>query len=133
MPRTEDLDYGSSERGVLEMRPTATSRDHKDGTAKSCENVPVNGLLGREVHLYPTPTSPGSHQVGTIGEWGGSGNPLRTPETMTLAGGSLNPQWVEWLMGYPVGWTDLKDSATPSSPKSPKSSDGQSSKRSAIS
>jgi hypothetical protein len=25
------------------------------------------------------------------------------------AGGSLNPQWVEWLMGYPAGWTDLKD------------------------
>lgn len=23
--------------------------------------------------------------------------------------GSLNPQWVEWLMGYPEGWTDLKD------------------------
>ena len=23
--------------------------------------------------------------------------------------GKLNPQWVEWLMGYPVGWTDLKD------------------------
>ena len=23
--------------------------------------------------------------------------------------GQLNPQWVEWLMGYPVGWTDLKD------------------------
>jgi hypothetical protein len=22
--------------------------------------------------------------------------------------GSLNPQWVEWLMGYPSGWTDLK-------------------------
>ena len=22
--------------------------------------------------------------------------------------GSLNPQWVEWLMGYPEGWTDLK-------------------------
>ena len=25
------------------------------------------------------------------------------------AGGSLNPTWVEWLMGYPKGWTDLKD------------------------
>ena len=24
--------------------------------------------------------------------------------------GSLNPTWVDWLMGYPVGWTDLKDS-----------------------
>ena len=23
--------------------------------------------------------------------------------------GQLNPQWVEWLMGYPIGWTDLKD------------------------
>ena len=21
--------------------------------------------------------------------------------------GSLNPQWVEWLMGFPIGWTDL--------------------------
>ena len=22
-------------------------------------------------------------------------------------GGSLNPNWVEWLMGWPIGWTDL--------------------------
>ena len=28
-------------------------------------------------------------------------------------GGSLNPTWVEWLMGYPSGWTDLEDSETP--------------------
>lgn len=27
-------------------------------------------------------------------------------------GGSLNPTWVEWLMGWPIGWTDLKHSAT---------------------
>ena len=27
------------------------------------------------------------------------------------ATGQLNPQWVDWLMGYPAGWTDLKDSA----------------------
>jgi hypothetical protein len=26
----------------------------------------------------------------------------------TQAGGKLNPMWVEWLMGWPVGWTDLK-------------------------
>jgi hypothetical protein len=30
-----------------------------------------------------------------------------------VAGGSLNPPWVEWLMGYPEGWTDLEDSETP--------------------
>lgn len=22
-------------------------------------------------------------------------------------GGQLNPTWVEWLMGFPIGWTDL--------------------------
>jgi hypothetical protein len=35
----------------------------------------------------------------------------------TAVGGKLNPEWVEWLMGFPTGWTDLKDSETPSSPK----------------
>ncbi len=25
--------------------------------------------------------------------------------------GSLNPDWTEWLMGYPIGWTDLKELA----------------------
>ena len=22
-------------------------------------------------------------------------------------GGQLSPMWVEWLMGFPIGWTDL--------------------------
>jgi len=26
----------------------------------------------------------------------------------TNDGGQLNPMWVEWLMGWPLGWTDLK-------------------------
>lgn len=33
----------------------------------------------------------------------------------------LNPEWVEWLMGFPIGWTDLEGSETPSSLKSPNS------------
>jgi hypothetical protein len=24
-----------------------------------------------------------------------------------VMGGKLNPQWVEWLMGWPMGWTEL--------------------------
>lgn len=31
--------------------------------------------------------------------------------------GQLNPQFVEEMMGYPIGWTELSPSATPSSPK----------------
>jgi hypothetical protein len=26
--------------------------------------------------------------------------------------GSLNPSWVEWLMGWPIGWTDLNPLVT---------------------
>jgi hypothetical protein len=40
-----------------------------------------------------------------------------TPEELN---GALNPTWVEWLMGFPLGWTDLAASATPSSRKSRK-------------
>ena len=31
------------------------------------------------------------------------------PEVRNSGTGTLNPTWVEWLMGYPKGWTDLKD------------------------
>jgi hypothetical protein len=31
---------------------------------------------------------------------------------MASDGGPLNPAWVEWLMGWPLGWTDLKPLAT---------------------
>lgn len=24
-----------------------------------------------------------------------------------IEGGSLNPEWVEWLMGFPAGWTEV--------------------------
>jgi len=30
-----------------------------------------------------------------------------------VIGGQPNPTWVEWLMGFPLGWTDLEDSETP--------------------
>lgn len=30
-----------------------------------------------------------------------------------MIGGQLSPMWVEWLMGYPSGWTALKDSVIP--------------------
>lgn len=35
----------------------------------------------------------------------------KTPRDL-LPTGQLNPTWVEWLMGYPSGWTALEDWAT---------------------
>jgi hypothetical protein len=46
-----------------------------------------------------------------------NGHSKQLPEQV---GGTLNPTWVEWLMGFPLGWTALKGSATRSSRKSRK-------------
>jgi len=37
-----------------------------------------------------------------------SGEPYEKQTT-----GMLNPVWIEWLMGFPPGWTDCGDSETP--------------------
>jgi len=57
---------------------------------------------------FPTPTSR-MHK-----DNGKSPSELnRNSETLAMkAGGQLNPQWVEWLMGFPIGWTDCEDSET---------------------
>ena len=56
----------------------------------------------------PTPTVQDAENNG-----GPSQANRNTPPLNSGAGGSLNPNWVEWLMGYPVGWTDLEPSETP--------------------
>ena len=35
-------------------------------------------------------------------------DPARTKNLNDQIGGQLNPDWVEWLMGWPIGWTALE-------------------------
>ena len=42
-----------------------------------------------------------------------------SPTLAMQAGGALNPTWVEWLMGWPLGWTDLKRLETDKSHSAP--------------
>ena len=58
--------------------------------------------------LLPTPSALNGHNCGTFQEWGGAWNKLRGS---TLASGKVNPVWEEWLMGFPVDWTNLDDSS----------------------
>lgn len=51
-----------------------------------------------------------SHWGARLDEWGGSSNPFRGTELGQLR---LNPCWVEELMGFPIGWTDVDTSETP--------------------
>ena len=44
----------------------------------------------------------------------------QTPTLPDQVGGQLNPTWVEWLMGFPLGWTDCEHLATRSSRRSSK-------------
>lgn len=45
-----------------------------------------------------------------------------------MVGGTLNPRWVEWLQGFPDGWTDLEPLETQSSHNKPIRSSKQSRK-----
>ena len=53
----------------------------------------------------PTPMRGNDHWGGRLDEWGGSSNPFRGTELGQLR---LNPCWVEELMGFPIGWTELE-------------------------
>ena len=93
---TETLNFATNKSVSLDrfakMWPMPTSRDWKDGSAKACANVPTNGLLGRMVHT-PRTTPRTARELDGV-------SPLGL--------GGLNPTWVEWLMGYKTGFTDLE-------------------------
>ena len=71
--------------------------------------------------LWPTPVARSWKDNGSPAEYRRNEIPLAAQ-----VGGQLNPTWVEWLMGFPLGWTALEPSATPSSRNSRKSSEGRS-------
>jgi len=63
--------------------------------------------------MWPTPTAHNSKEGGFPAEYTRNTPSLTAEATQAdnkpHSSGSLNPQWVEWLMGYPEGWTDLED------------------------
>jgi hypothetical protein len=104
-----------------EMFPTPMAADGDRGSETYGRGNPT--LLGA-ARNWPTPTKgDGLGGPGSSGREGGEN--LRT-----AAGGALNPTWVEWLMGFPLGWTALPPSATPLSRRSRSGSgDGSSNTR----
>ena len=57
--------------------------------------------LSAQVKLAPTPTA--SDTGFRKGKYAQGGTALST-----FVGGHLNPDWEEWLMGWPIGWTALE-------------------------
>ena len=83
-PNTTGLDGGSNSRKALRKKmnqwPTPVTRDYKDTGTKEAMTRQMNKRQ-----------SPGLALV--IG---------------AEIGGKLNPTWTEWLMGWPLEWTELK-------------------------
>jgi hypothetical protein len=70
-------------------------------------------LLTGFVKQFPTPKSldgKGQSQRGIHAQ--GDALPNMDRGDGAVIGGSLNPTWVEWLMGWPLGWTDCAASGT---------------------
>ncbi len=78
--------------------PTPAAQDGKNATLPPSqrERDTLPGAVLRT--MWTTPTA--ADCTGTTG--GRNSRSLRTD-----VGGQLNPEWVEWLMGFPIGWTDL--------------------------
>ena len=53
------------------------------------------------VQMWPTPTVQDAKNNGGPSQRQSVPLPLNAE-----VGGALNPTWVEWLMGFPLGWTD---------------------------
>lgn len=73
---------------------------------------PRNGLAG-QVKNYPTPQASDCRDRGNLGSPViqrriQKGKQIGLSMSVSDISGELNPDWVEWLMGWPIGWTDLK-------------------------
>jgi hypothetical protein len=81
--------------------PPAAATDWKGRSGKGHIARHGNKRLSDAI-TYPTVTaSDASGGPGNQGRAGGEN--LRT-----VIGGQLNPEWVEWFMGFPIGWTELE-------------------------
>ena len=94
------------------MWPTPTARDYKDtGENTNYEAIAKKGKLSGAV-MFPTPTAnedAAGTPKGKMQKMLGNDPEVRGVSPEEWKRGALNPTWVEWLMGYPEGWTELED------------------------
>ena len=100
--RTPDIGGGGTPKAILE------GKTHRDS------GQPIQIRLADQVKLWPTPCAHEArlgYQRRDTGKKG-TQKSLTTLVIDSQGGreqtvGSLNPTWVEWLMGFPLGHTDL--------------------------
>ena len=129
-PQSEDAKacYTGSQNQVMlahqVLFPTPSASDHRGAgkNGKLRDRLDYAAERGATKNkMWPTPRAGGDTLCV------GSGHRLMLVGTELETGrGKLNPTWVEWLMGFPPGWTDLNHSETLLSHKYQNSLDEQS-------
>ena len=107
-------------KGELQQLPTPTAKMYTN--SKATYDPAATSLSRRTLEVYArsypqpkmwhTPTAREHKNSGNITKW--DPEYLKTHPSLThqaiksekKIGGALNPEWVEWLMGYPIGWTE---------------------------
>lgn len=105
------LEHHISENGSGYWPTPRMTEIDRSKTAKGTHGFNIIAPDGREwganlataVKMWPTPNARDSTRDMSIKR-------DRLPDAVksNLTTGRLNPTWVEWLMGFPEGWTDLK-------------------------
>lgn len=119
-PGHSGRDGGLNLRTAVAMYPTPCAIDSGSGRInKSLSNGaaerPTLAMMARK-NLWPTPcasASKGSSPAALTRKSGKDRSNDRIDHAvMASDGGQLNPEWVEWLMGWPIGHTALEPLAT---------------------
>ena len=94
---------------AVKMWPTPTRHMHKE-MGYPAEYGRNSIALGGAVKMFPTPAAGddrdrGCMKMPVIQRRATLGKQLNLSMVVDPDSGSLNPDWVEWLMGFPIGWT----------------------------
>jgi hypothetical protein len=106
-PSTVDIPTRSAES--MERRLDYRKKIGRKGVGAGCLSEQVEwsgkgapiGYITKET--WPTPTAHMAKETNAPSEAN-----RNEPSMASRVGGHLNPTWAEWLMGWPLGWTDLK-------------------------
>jgi hypothetical protein len=115
-PCTTGLDGGSNSRKALKKRLLPTPDASQRGPTKDY-NPQAKSQSGRTLQSFaakfPTPQASDNRDRGNMSNPSvqrrvAIGKQISLSQSVHPTSGQLNPTWVEWLMGWPLEWTDLK-------------------------